>query len=117
MNISAWMIRRSNRFESFLIDRLVDKVPLGQFHGLRGEVPDGTAEAKRYAQLLERTHLISPFSELEKTVTWRLSIRRFVISTILKPSKWSNSTRSVEIKQVNDGAFAHSTKSPETPCH
>ena len=39
-------------FRKFLIDRLVDKVPLGQFHGLRGEAPDGTAEAKRYAQLL-----------------------------------------------------------------
>jgi glucosamine-6-phosphate deaminase len=40
-------------FRKFLIDRLVNKVPLGQFHGLRGEAPDGTAEAKRYAQLLQ----------------------------------------------------------------
>jgi glucosamine-6-phosphate deaminase len=40
-------------FRKFLIDRLVDKVPLGEFHGLRGEVDDGPAEARRYAQLLE----------------------------------------------------------------
>ncbi len=40
-------------FRKFLIDRLVHKVPLGHFHGLGGEVPDGTAEAKRYAKLLE----------------------------------------------------------------
>jgi glucosamine-6-phosphate deaminase len=40
-------------FRKFLIDRLVNKVPLGQFHGLRGDAPDGAAEAKRYAKLLE----------------------------------------------------------------
>ena len=39
-------------FRKFLIDRLVNKVPLGQFHGLRGDAPDGTEEAKRYAKLL-----------------------------------------------------------------
>jgi glucosamine-6-phosphate deaminase len=39
-------------FRKFLIDRLVGKVPLGQFHGLRGEAVDGPAEARRYAQLL-----------------------------------------------------------------
>jgi glucosamine-6-phosphate deaminase len=32
-------------FRRFLIDRLVNKVPLGQFHGLRGDAPDGAAEA------------------------------------------------------------------------
>ena len=30
-------------FRKFLIDRLVNKVPLSQFHGLRGDAPDGTA--------------------------------------------------------------------------
>lgn len=40
-------------FRRFLIDRLVDKVPLGQFHGLRGEAADGAQESKRYAQLLQ----------------------------------------------------------------
>jgi glucosamine-6-phosphate deaminase len=39
-------------FRRFLIDRLVNKVPLGQFHGLRGDAADGAAEAKRYARLL-----------------------------------------------------------------
>ncbi len=39
-------------FRRFLIDRLVDKVPLGEFHGLRGEADDGASEAHRYAQLL-----------------------------------------------------------------
>ena len=41
-------------FRRFLIDRLVNRVPLGQFNGLRGEAPDGAAEAKRYAELLEQ---------------------------------------------------------------
>jgi glucosamine-6-phosphate deaminase len=40
-------------FRRFLIDRLVDKVPLGEFHGLRGDAADGAVEAKRYAQLLQ----------------------------------------------------------------
>jgi glucosamine-6-phosphate deaminase len=39
-------------FRRFLIDRLGDKVSLGQFNGLRGESADGNAEAKRYAELL-----------------------------------------------------------------
>jgi glucosamine-6-phosphate deaminase len=40
-------------FRRFLIDRLVNKVPLGQFHGLRGDAPDGPEEADRYAELLQ----------------------------------------------------------------
>jgi len=45
--------RAEQSFRKFLIDRVVNKVPLGQFHGLRGDAPDGIAEAKRYAKLLE----------------------------------------------------------------
>src|ERR1043165_9312484 len=41
-------------FRKFLIDRLVNKVPLGEFHGLRGDARDGAAEAKRYAELLRQ---------------------------------------------------------------
>ena len=44
--------RAPQSFRRFLIDRLVGKVPLGQFHGLRGEAEDGAAESARYAQLL-----------------------------------------------------------------
>ena len=40
-------------FRRFLIERLVSKVPLDQFYGLRGEAPEGAAEAGRYARLLE----------------------------------------------------------------
>jgi glucosamine-6-phosphate deaminase len=39
-------------FRKFLIDRLVSKVPLREFHGLRGESEDGAAECELYAQLL-----------------------------------------------------------------
>lgn len=45
--------RAPQSFRKFLIDRLVNKVPLRQFHGLRGDAPEGIAEAKRYAKLLE----------------------------------------------------------------
>jgi len=40
-------------FRRFLIDRLANKVPLAAFHGLRGDAPDGSEEANRYAQLLK----------------------------------------------------------------
>src|SRR6185503_711416 len=40
-------------FRRFLIDRLGDKVSLGEFNGLCGESADGNAEAKRYADLLK----------------------------------------------------------------
>ena len=40
-------------FRLFLIERLVDKVPLGKFYGLAGEAPDGAAAAKSYAALLK----------------------------------------------------------------
>jgi glucosamine-6-phosphate deaminase len=39
-------------FRRFLIDRLVSKVALSEFHGLRGEVDDGAAESERYSELL-----------------------------------------------------------------
>ncbi len=39
-------------FRRFLIDRLVDRTDLGEFHGLRGEAEDAAAECERYAGLL-----------------------------------------------------------------
>lgn len=39
-------------FRRFLIDRLVDRTPLGEFHGLRGEAEDPNEECDRYSRLL-----------------------------------------------------------------
>jgi glucosamine-6-phosphate deaminase len=39
-------------FRRFLIDRLVNKVPLSEFHGLRGDEENGAAECERYSELL-----------------------------------------------------------------
>src|SRR5215212_7675491 len=39
-------------FRRFLLDRLVNKVSFGEFHGLRGEAGDAAAECRRYAALL-----------------------------------------------------------------
>src|SRR3954469_11800055 len=44
--------RAPQSFRRFLIDRLVSKVPMAEFHGLRGEAEDGDAEAAHYARLL-----------------------------------------------------------------
>ena len=44
--------RAPQSFRRFLIDRLVSKVPFGEFHGLRGEAADAAGECARYAALL-----------------------------------------------------------------
>jgi len=44
--------RAPQSFRRFLIDRLITKVPFGEFHGLRGDAEDGAAESQRYAALL-----------------------------------------------------------------
>ena len=44
--------RAPQSFRRFLIDRLVSKVPMGEFHGLRGDADEGAGESKRYGELL-----------------------------------------------------------------
>jgi glucosamine-6-phosphate deaminase len=44
--------RKRQSFRRFLLDRLVEKVPIDKFHGLRGEAQDATLECARYASLL-----------------------------------------------------------------
>ena len=39
-------------FRRFLLERLVNKVDFGEFHGLRGEAADAAAECRRYVALL-----------------------------------------------------------------
>lgn len=39
-------------FRRFLRERLMDRVPIGAFHELRGDAPDCEAECRRYATLL-----------------------------------------------------------------
>ena len=39
-------------FRRFQHDRLIDRVPIAQFHELRGDAPDLAAECRRYAELL-----------------------------------------------------------------
>ena len=47
--------RAAQSFRRFLIDRLVSKVPFGEFHGLRGEAEDPAVETDRYSDLLAAT--------------------------------------------------------------
>ena len=44
--------RAPQSFRRFLIDRLVNKVSVGKFYGLRGEAEDASNECSRYAALL-----------------------------------------------------------------
>ena len=93
-------------FRKFLIDRVVNKVPLGEFHGLLGDAPDGSEEAKRYAKLLEENP--PDFAVLGIGENGHLAF-------IDPPFCDFNDPEAVEVvqldeicrnQQVNDGAFA-----------
>jgi glucosamine-6-phosphate deaminase len=98
--------RAPQSFRRFLIDRLVNKVPLGEFHGLRGDAPDAAVEANRYAELLrdnppdfavlgigENGHLAfidPPFCDFND----RLAVKVVELDEVCRN------------QQVHDGAFA-----------
>jgi glucosamine-6-phosphate deaminase len=44
--------RAPQSFRRFLIDRLVNKVAMSEFHGLRGDTEDRAGESERYSELL-----------------------------------------------------------------
>jgi 6-phosphogluconolactonase/glucosamine-6-phosphate isomerase/deaminase len=72
-------------FRRFLIDRLVNKVPLGQFHGLRGDAEDGTPKQSAMQNYSNRIRPISPCSESERTAISLSSIPHSATSTIPNP--------------------------------
>ena len=98
--------RAPQSFRRFLIDRLVSRVALSEFHGLRGDGEDGTAECERYSELLaanppdfavlgigENGHLAfidPPFCDFDDP----------------QPVKVVELDDVCRAQQVNDGAFA-----------
>ena len=98
--------RAPQSFRRFLIDRLVSKVAMSEFHGLRGDRADGTAESERYSSLLaanppdfavlgigENGHLAfidPPFCDFDDP----------------QPVKIVELDEVCRAQQVNDGAFA-----------
>jgi glucosamine-6-phosphate deaminase len=93
-------------FRRFLIDRLVNRVPLGKFNGLRGEAPDGAAEAKRYAELLEQSP--PDFAVLGIGENGHLAFidPPFCDFNDPEPVKVVQLDEICRNQQVNDGAFA-----------
>jgi len=98
--------RAPQSFRRFLIDRVVSKVPLDQFHGLRGEAPDAAQEANRYAELLRENP--PDFAVLGIGENGHLAF-------IDPPFCDFNDPKAVKVveldeicrnQQVNDGAFA-----------
>ena len=98
--------RAPQSFRRFLIDRLVNKVPLGDFHGLKGDADDGAEEAERYAALLKENP--PDFAVLGIGENGHLAF-------IDPPFCDFNDPKAVKVveldevcrnQQVNDGAFA-----------
>ncbi|MEN3325571.1 MAG: glucosamine-6-phosphate deaminase [Acidobacteriota bacterium] len=92
-------------FRRFLIDRLMNKVSIGEFHGLRGDAPDAEQEVNRYAELLR--HNPPDFAVLGIGENGHLAF-------IDPPCCDFNDPQAVKIvaldevcrnQQVNDGAF------------
>jgi glucosamine-6-phosphate deaminase len=100
-------------FRRFLIDRFVNKVPLGQFHGLRGDAPDGSAEAKRYAELLK--HDPPDFAVLGIGENGHLAFidPPFCDFNDPEPVKVVQLDEVCRNQQVNDGAFASLNEVPK----
>ncbi|HEY8227448.1 MAG TPA: glucosamine-6-phosphate deaminase [Pyrinomonadaceae bacterium] len=100
-------------FRRFLIDRLVNKVPLGQFHGLRGDAANGTAEAKRYAELLEQNP--PDFAVLGIGENGHLAFidPPFCDFNDPQPVKVVQLDEICRNQQVNDGAFASIEEVPK----
>src|ERR1043165_2748505 len=105
--------RAPQSFRRFLIDRLVSRVPLGQFHGLRGDAPDGTAEAKRYAELLMQNP--PDFAVLGIGENGHLAFidPPFCDFNDPEPVKVVQLDEVCRKQQVNDGAFASLDEVPK----
>ena len=100
-------------FRRFLIDRLVNQVPLGQFHGLRGDAANGTTEAKRYAELLEQNP--PDFAVLGIGENGHLAFidPPFCDFNDPQPVKVVQLDEICRNQQVNDGAFASIEEVPQ----
>jgi glucosamine-6-phosphate deaminase len=98
--------RAPQSFRRFLIDRLISKVPLGEFHGLRGEAEDPEAECARYARLLDEH--VPDFAVLGVGENGHLAFIDPPFCDFGDPAE----VKVVELdevcrnQQVNDGAFA-----------
>jgi len=98
--------RAPQSFRRFLIDRLVTKVAMNKFHGLQGDAEDGTAESKRYGELLAANP--ADFAVLGIGENGHLAFIDPPFCDFEDPQK----VKVVELdevcrtQQVNDGAFA-----------
>lgn len=97
--------RAPQSFRRFLIDRLVNKVPIGQFHGLRGDANDGVAETKRYSELLSNNP--PDFAVLGIGENGHLAFidPPFCDFSDPEPVKIVKLDHACRSQQVNDGAF------------
>lgn len=98
--------RAPQSFRRFLIDRLVSKVTLQEFHGLRGESGDGAIESARYGTLLAATP--PDFAVLGIGENGHLAFidPPFCDFDDPQPVKVVELDDVCRAQQVNDGAFA-----------
>ena len=93
-------------FRRFLLDRLVNKVDFGEFHGLRGESEDAAAECRRYAGLLDEDP--PDFAVLGIGENGHLAFidPPFCDFNDPEPVKVAELDEVCRTQQVHDGAFA-----------
>jgi glucosamine-6-phosphate deaminase len=97
--------RAPQSFRRFLIDRLVSKVPFGEFNGLRGDTDDAAAECERYAASLEKDQ--PEFAVLGIGENGHLAFidPPFCDFNDPEPVKAVELDEVCRTQQVNDGAF------------
>ena len=105
--------RAPQSFRRFLIDRLVNRVPLGQFHGLRGDAPDGVGEATRYAELIEQNPPDLAVLGIGENGHLAFIDPPFCDFNDPEPVKVVQLDEICRNQQVNDGAFASLDEVPK----
>ena len=98
--------RAPHSFRRFLLDRVISRVPIAAFHGLRGEAPDAEEECRRYAALLETAppdDALLGIGENGHLAFNDPSNADFNDSTMVRVVELEESCR---LQQVHDGVFS-----------
>ena len=99
-------------FRRYLRENLLDRVPVGKFHGMRGEAPDAGAECARYASLIEAVQL--DFAQLGIGENGHLAFNDPPVADFADPLtvKVVELDERCRTQQVHDGVFARLDEVP-----
>lgn len=93
-------------FRRFLLDRILSKVPVREFHGLRGEAEDLVAECQRYGALVREQGTDVALLGIGENGHLAFNDPPLARFDDPDPVRVVDLTETCRVQQVNDGAFA-----------